>query len=86
MTQDTYKDSIRKYRGHLRSMDEELNSIYELGSNELTEWSLGSKIIGVSKIAKIAELDKDIQVKFLIWVQAYKRTKNDIDVKLLEIT
>ena len=86
MTLQTYKEKIRTYRGHLKSMDKELESIYDFGTEEFIEFSLTSKAIGVTKMAYIAEnLSWDDQKEFIIWIHDGKRNKSAIDIKLLDL-
>ena len=86
MKLEEYKESIRKYRGHLASMDEELGTIYFNGSELFKEMSLSTKVMGISKMANIAEeMDWGEQNKFVVWLLEKKRNKSEIDTKLLEL-
>ena len=86
MTVSDYKFNMRKYRGHLKSMDTELEAIYEFGISRFIDWTLANKAIGVAKMAYIADnLGVDKQNEFLDWMNQQARTKNEIDTKLMEM-
>ena len=86
MTLTQYKESIRKYRGHLKSCDSELNEIWKSGSGKLIGFSLVSKLMGVGKMANVANgMTHEDQDKFVSWLLEKKRNKTSIDVKLLEL-
>ena len=84
MTLENYKESIRKYRGHLKSVDVELDSLWNNGTKDLIEYSLSSKRVGVRKMCYMAEgLSNEQQDAFVTWMKVKKRCKNEVDVKLL---
>ena len=86
MTLEEYKTSIRKYRGHLRSMDKDLEIIYDYGVSEFVDYSLTSKKMGVSKMAIIADNMNDVeQVDLITWLGVKGRSKTDIDIYLLGV-
>jgi hypothetical protein len=86
MKLEEYKSNIRKYRGHLASMDDALEEIHTSGCEEFIEFTLSTKAIGVGKMAMIAtSLSHHQQQIFLVWMSLEKRTANQISLKLLEL-
>ncbi len=86
MTVDDYKFNMRKYRGALKSVDTELETIYLAGTERFINYTLASKDMGVSKLAYITDnLTVAQQDEFLDWLTDKKRFVNEIDLKLTEI-
>jgi len=86
MTVNEYKEAIRKYRGHLASMDLELEAIHEFATPKFLEYSLRSKKMGVSKMAMIADSVSDEDMDELVdWLDERVRSKAEIDIKLLDL-
>lgn len=86
MNVNDYKEAIRKYRGHLKSVDTELSEIWTSGSNNFIEFSLSNKSMGVRKMAEVANcMIHEDQDKFIVWMQEKVRKKNEIDSKLMEM-
>ena len=86
MDKKEYRNLMRISRGKLSKMNNELDDIYDCGSDALLEWSINTKIIGVTKMSEIATgVSIDEQDKLVIWLQGERRTSTDIDMKLLEI-
>ena len=86
MTLLEYKTKIRHYRGALKSMDDNLDELYENATKELLEYSLARKTIGIHKMSIIAiEANSDTQKNLVVWLMSEKRNKIEIDIKLLEI-
>ena len=84
MTLENYKESIRKYRGHLKSVDVELDSLWNNGTKDLLEYSLSNKGMGVRKMCEMSlHLSDEQQDAFVTWMKVKKRCKNEVDVKLL---
>jgi hypothetical protein len=85
MELDEFKREMRVYRGRLSSMDEVMANIYVKSSDEMFNWALQTKHVGLRKISEICDrLTVEEQDEFLIWHSAEKRRARDIDLKLME--
>ena len=85
MDLEQYKEAIRKYRGHLKSCDGELEEIFNYGCHDFKDWTLSTKAIGVHKMAYIAiNMNDKKQQEFVVWVTKKKRTVTDIDMYILK--
>ena len=85
MELNEFKKEMRIYRGRLSSMDEVMANIYVKSSDEMFNWTLQTKHLGLRKISEICDrLTAEEQDEFLIWHSAEKRRVRDIDLKLME--
>ena len=86
MTLADYKSNMRVNRGKLKSMDEDLATLYMYGSERLRDWALHNKFIGIRKLAVLAEgASKEDQDNFVSWICEGRRTIGEIDIKMLEV-
>jgi hypothetical protein len=86
MTKNEYKEAIRKYRGHLKSVDKELEEIFDYGTMKFIEYTLHTKQMGVRKLAFAAKNVSNADLDELVdWLLEGVRTKAQIDLKLLEL-
>ena len=84
MTFEEFKREVRATRGKLTKHDKDLREIYVSGTEELREFTLKKKLMGVHNIAWIATNTTAYQDEFTQWMadKNWKANKNELDLWL----
>jgi hypothetical protein len=82
MTLDEFKLQVRLNRGKLTKHDEDLETIFMFGIDELIQFTLEKKLMGVKNIASVALLPTSEQVGFCSFMaeKEWKANKNELEL------
>lgn len=82
MTYDEFQATMRANRGKLTRHDDDLRDIYLGGTEELKEFALTKKLMGVKNIAWIATRSIAYQNRFTTWMadKEWKATKQEVEM------
>ena len=82
MKYDEFAREVRLTRGRLTKHDNDIRDIYLGGTDELKEFTLKKKLMGVRNIAWIATQTVEYQDKFTKWMSEknWKAPKHELDL------
>jgi len=80
MTNEEFIKRMRENRGSLKTVEPEMECINTIGTKKLIAHALGTKLLGVRLLSEIARWPAKEQNDFVDWLDAKKRTKQDVAI------
>ena len=82
-----FMNDLQDKRGFMKGVNAEMTDIFIFGTDSLVQFMLDTKLIGVKKAALVAHtLSHENQDEFVKWICETRRTKNEVDLKIMELT